>query len=349
MNFKKGSIFLSLMLFLSFSIGAAEFSDGQLRLVLHEDSGRFSLYFLPGDNSKPQALFSDEDPRTSFLSVMVNDRSYKMGDASGFRTRLGGDKLNPSFIFESAFMIVTEDFSFVKGVNSALTNGVKILITLENRGDRQVSAGARFLLDTKLGEGMSGFPFTTNRRTINSETLLTRIDGDRYWTDRNDKLSLSGSFITGLPTDPDSIHMANWKKLNDVTWKAAYQAGKNFNYTPYSIGDTAVCYYYEPRALGRGEKVSFEFILTFNDETSDFTSADFPPVAAGGESILDLQTPGTADSREQDLAVLEALIAQIETRIAAGTATEEEMASFEFTLNKLRAKYRTDDNMRQAP
>jgi hypothetical protein len=327
MRHKTGFFFLLFNLLVLFSATAVEYSDGQLRLVLHGETGRFSLY------AGRRALFADQDPRTSFLSVMVNDRSYKLGDSSAFRTRL--DPLRPSLIFESSFLLVNVDFSFEKRNNSAETNCVSIKISLENRGGSQISAGARFLLDTQLGEGASPIGFTTNLRSINSETLITGKDSDNFWTDKNDTLSLTGSLNTGSPADPDSVHFANWKKLNDAAWKAQLNPGSNFNSPPYSVGDAAVCYYFEPRPLGRGEKRIFGFTLSL-DNTAQ-------AIAAGGELFHDLAPAASPveslNAREQDLKTLEELMARIDALIASGTAGEDELSAIEYALNRIRAKY----------
>ena len=319
-----------LWLLLAVPVMAAEYTDGSIRLVLNEENGRFTLYSL-NDQRRPTALFADQDPRTSFLSVMINDRSYKMGDTSAFRIHTAGDERSPALVFESSFMNVTEEFSFVK------TNGLRITITLENRGDRQISSGARFLLDTHLGEG-SSLQFTTDRRTIDSETLITRTDRDRFWTDKNDSVALSGSINTGAPGDPDSVHFANLKKMNDAAWKAAYQERRNFNFPPYSVGDSAICYYFDPRPLSRGEKRSFGFTLFLNNEDA-FESSPGVSVRAAAELIRDLPDPMATDSKKEDLAAIRELIAHIEASIVSGTATEEELAAFELALNKFRAKY----------
>ena len=337
MRFKTGFLILLLGLLVSFSAIAAEYNDGAIRLVLDEGTGRFSIYSLrhEGSRRRPLALFVDQDPRTSFLSVMINDRSYKMGDSSAFRVRLGGSERNPSLIFESSFMLVIQEFSFVRSPDSTETNGVSVKLTLENRGDRQVSAGARFLLDTNLGEG--SFPFATNLRTISGEAVLTAAEGDNWWIDRNDKVSLTGSLFTGSPEDPDNVHFANWKKLSEVSWKAPYQPGRNFNFPPFSVGDAAVCYYYEPRPLSRGEKRSLGFTLLLNSEKG-FGSAQ---VFSAGEVIRNLTATDVdrLGTREQDLAAIRELMMRIDSLIASGTATAEELAAIELALNSLRAKY----------
>jgi len=348
MRFKSIICIFIFLLLLPAIVLAAEYTEGSIKLVLHEENGRFTLYSM-NDQRRPAALFADQDPRTSFLSVIINDRSYKMGDTSAFRTRTGGDEQNPSLVFASSFMRVTEEFSFIKSANQAVPNGIRITITLENRGDRQISSGARFLLDTYLGEGSPPIQFTTDRRTISSETLITGADRDRFWTDKNETVALTGSINTGTTEDPDSVHFANWKKLNDASWKAVYQEGRNFNFPPFSMGDTAICYYFEPRPLSRGEKRSFGFNLFLNDPAMGedaFVSSPKASPAVVAELIKDLPDPSATDSREQDLAAIRELISRIETSIASGTATEEELAAFELALNKFRAKYGSGSNLR---
>ena len=346
-------IFLTLALGLKTAVPAAcaEFREGQLKLVIHERTGRFSLYDLGSGN--PQALFSDKDPRTSFLSVMVNDIIYKMGDTSIFRIRL--EKDSPSLIFESPFMKVTKDFIFVR--NHSGEEGLQISITLESKGRRRVSAGARYLIDTSLGEGPRLVPIRTDQRTISAETIITRYDSDDFWIDGNDGLSLTGSLYTGAEEDPDSVHFANWKKLADVTWKAPYQRGRNFSAPPYSVRDTAVCYYFEPRNLGAGERRTFSFTLSRSQEglfgAPQIASAvSISPVPENipvqihvsehpdiGNEVIGQGDNREADTRDQDLALLRSLISQIDTHMLNGTGTDEELQELELAVDALRSKY----------
>jgi len=332
-------IFFILMACFPFPAAAAEFNEGAIRLVLHGDTGRFSLYSLRHRNRRrPVALFFSQDPRTSSLSVMVNDRVFRMGDSQTFRTSIGGTEQNPALFFESYFMLVTKEFSFVSSVGSAETNGVAVRITLENRSDRQVYAGARFLLDTNLGDREPEVSFTTNRRMINAETVLTRSDHDNFWIDRTGRISLTGSLFTGSDGDPDRVHFANWKRLNDASLRLPYQPGRNFNMLPYSVRDSAVSYYFEPRLLSRGENRSFGFYLFLN---SDGALTPPPPIVAPAEVILDMPAVinGVA-GREYDLAEIRSLMARINVLLASGAVqTDEERAAIEIAMNTLRARY----------
>jgi hypothetical protein len=336
--------FFFVFLWLPSFVPAAEYRDGKIRLVIDENTGRFSLYPADGGKNIP-ALFSDEDSRASFLSVMVNDRSYKMGDSSVFKIRVDENDRNPSLVFESSFLRVVEEFSFIKNSGGGEVNGVAVTITVENLGNLRIDSGARFLIDTNLGEGRSGPVFSTNSGTFNTETLVTASDGQNFWIDKNDTFSLAGSLYTGAPGDPDSVHFANWQKLSGASWKAKVSRGGKFDLLPYSVGDAAVCYYYEPRPLSPGEKRSFGFSLALNNEDGFV----YPSPAA--EQTLELPEkitpdPAIASLREKDLAAIKELMTRIDANIAAGTVTDEELAAIESALNEFRTKYGVEADVR---
>ncbi|MDR2160339.1 MAG: hypothetical protein LBP23_09780, partial [Treponema sp.] len=322
---------------------AAEFVDGPVKLILHEDTGRFSLYHMNDDTTeKFEPLFTAQDPRTSFTGVILNDRSYRLGESPSFRFRLGDEGMHPSLVFQSSFLRATEEFSFIKTAGSSLTNGIRIRITLENTGPREISLGLRFLLDTSLGE-RDGIPFLTDRRSIESETLIGPGDEDGWWITRKGPVSLMGSIAAGVDRGPDQVHFANWKRLNEVPWKTGYSAGRNFNYLPYSIGDAAVCYYYEPRLLARGEVLTYTILLAAEDPRG-FTAR---PDTAGAPALSppetvplpDAHPPAAGAGRDADIALLRDLINRVD-RFVAGeiSITEEDLAVMETTIARLKAR-----------
>jgi hypothetical protein len=339
---------LFLFFFLSLiapALYAADFADGRIRLSLHEDTGRFSLYYMDDLSRESFApLFTDQDPRTSFFSLILNDRSYRLGESSAFRLRRGENGLVPSFIFESAFLRVVEDFSFLKTAGSSLSNGIQITVTLENLSPQEVDLGLRFLVDTSLGEGQHGVPpFLTDKRPIDSETQITAKDDDRWWISRNDKLSLMGSISAGVGEGPDQVVFANWKRLNEVSWKINFVSGRNFNYLPYSIGDSAVCYYYEPQPLSRGDTRSYTILLSVEDEkgfTAYSTGAGDDLSRFLRETVpLPSEIPGT-DSKQADIFLLRELINRIDRYVAGEIIiTEEDLAAMEIVIARLKARY----------
>jgi len=262
----------------SLSLSAAEIRDGFFRLILNERTGTFSLYFLfdPGA-MRYEPLFNASIPSASFLSVNVDGNVHRLGESRTFRTsyeRLDG---NPALVFESSSLKISEIFSPVKTANSPVVNGVKITITVENLGVQRSSVGLRLLLDTHLGEGQGKIPFITNSRLITKETLIEGSSGEKFWISRGERVALMGSILSPLNNSrpPDFVHIANWKRLNDVPWRLRAYEERSFNYIPYSIGDSAVCYYYEPVNLESGGTFTYTIFLTTED-TAWYNSAVVP-------------------------------------------------------------------------
>ena len=248
-----------------FRLNAAEYNEGRIRLVIHETSGRFSLFCLTDPElERYEPFFTHQDPRTSFLAVYHNDRIFRLGESLRFRIIHELQNGNPVISFDSQFLNIRKEFSFIKTADSPEYNGIKIIIKIENTSATQASVGLRMLIDTNLGEGRGSVPFFVGKQAITGETIIEGNSGEELWFSRSDRLSLMGSIsvpVNEIGKDPDFLHFANWKRLNDAPWKAAYIHGRNFHMPPYSIGDSAVCYYYEPEVIQPGETIIYSVFL----------------------------------------------------------------------------------------
>ena len=342
----KKTFLLLVVLFTAFSAFSAEFIDGRIKLVLNPNTGRFSLYYM-NDLAREEftPLFTDQDPRTSFLSLMINNRTYKMGETSLFKTTLGGTPSSPSLIFESSFAVVVQNFSFIKTGSSPMTNGVLITITVTNKSEQTINAGLRLLIDTDLGEKNSAH-FYINQSQINNETLIERTSSENYWVSKNSKVALMGSILG--ENRPDSIHFANWKRLNDAPWKINHMPGRNFNLLPYSIGDSAVCYYYESAPLPKGSTrtasltlfstletervIEYETVIVKAEETETE-----PPAISVEISNTDADL---ADSIRVDLHTLSDLVLRLDETINSHVyISDEELAAISLLISRIKLKY----------
>jgi hypothetical protein len=262
-----------LALVLALPVSGAEYEDGFIRLTLNPVLGRFSLYYMTDPvYQKYEAMFMDQDPRTSVLTLSLDNKTYRLGESGEFNIREGGTARQPALIFESSSFTVTEEFSFICTGGSPVANGIKISFHIENKGKRRVQAGLRLLLDTKLGEsGMT--PFVTDNRAIQEEVVFNAEAGiDGYWVSgTTEGPALMGSLTAAVDRVPDAVHIANWKRLNDVPWSLDFVQGRKFNNPPYSIRDSAVAYYYEPVRINAGEHTSF-FLLLASRDTKGFVS-----------------------------------------------------------------------------
>jgi len=281
--------------------------DGNIRLVLNNKTGSFSIYYLADPLTvRYEPLFNIDEPLASYLSINIDGKVYRLGNNKLFQTKI--DRLNgdPALIFESTFVRVTQIFTPVKTSGSAATNGVMITIKVQNTSTVKSAIGVRMLLDTNLGEGRRKVPFLTNTQVITAETLLEGRSNELFWISRGSKISLMGSIVNpveGSGNGPDLVHIANWKRLNDAPWKLNFIKGRSFNNLPHSIGDSAVCYYFGPEILDRDRILSYSVFLTTEDLTwykmssvpSHITESK-PPVTAASKPAT---TTTTATASKQ--------------------------------------------------
>jgi hypothetical protein len=352
--------------FLSTPLFGADYEDGRIRLSLNPQLGRFSLYDL---TNAGQALFMDQDPRTSVLTLDYNGKRYRLGESEDFQIREGGSPQQPTLVFDSSFVTVTEEFSFIVTPGSPAANGVKINFRIENKGSRRIQAGLRFLLDTKLGE-VSSSPFSTDTQTIEEETVFTaKSSADKYWISGSGDLVLMGSISAGVDRVPDTIHIANWKRLDEEPWSLAFVEGRKFNNPPYSIRDSAVAYYYEPVQIDKGESSSFYLLLSSLDAQgfAGFRPSDglsprgvaiqaiqalggVRPGATGSsapaQGSASLSTPRTGPQNvntaivRSDYNALQDIIGRIERSLESGSpVSDDEIASMEQDLARIKSRY----------
>ena len=326
---------------IAFAATALEVREGRLKLVLHESSGRFSAYFLADiQKNRYEPLFVDKDPRTSFSTLLIDDRSHRLGESTSFRTRAEKTDAGARLVFESSSLVAYQDFSFVRLSGSTLADGLRIDFTLINKSDRELKAGLRFVLDTNLAEKQQAH-FKTDKREIAAETVLAaKTDGDAWWVSETDGLGIMGSIAPEGFEAPDSLHFANWKRINDAPWKAQASSGRNFNLLPYSIGDSAISYYFEPKALPRGaEQKTTIFLGIPNAEGFAGLGA---ATSAGLSQILRMSVDA-ADSpalaMQTDLITVRDLLSRVEELLKApDSATDEELAALEAVVERLKAR-----------
>ena len=248
-----------------------ESKDGLLRLILNEKTGSFSIFYITDPQTRAYIpLFSTKNPRTSYLSLSVNKKIHRLGKSKKFSTRVGKHNGNPAFIFESEALKVTQSFTPVKTTDANSANGIMITVTIENKGGNEelMSVGLRMLIDTELGEEKGFNHFVTDNRIITNEMQIRGASGEKYWVSRGNFVSLMGSIVNPEnpnATPPDYVHFANWKRLNETPWTLRYFEGRSFSNLPFSLNDSAVCYYYEPVSIENGNSVVYSIYLTTED------------------------------------------------------------------------------------
>jgi len=336
---------------LASSAYALEAKDGRMKLVVDERSGRFSLQYLANvATNRYVPLLYAQETRTTYPTLMVDQKIYRLGEASEFRVTVskidaGGVKVE----YRSAFCTVRQTFTFVASQNSAMADGVTIGFEIENISQKDSKIGLRFLLDTWLGEKSSAHFASSSSGALTAETELG-ADYPDVWVRSAEDLGASIStdaqvvgsaifqvILAAPATRPDKVVIANWKRLNDTDWAFTVNRSRNFTLLPYSINDSAVALYYEPSELRPGSTKSIVAVLgqansgyvptaTSGPETASLYASIAPSESAPLNEMADLiavrsvldalnkgfdsGTPLSAD----DLAALKETLERLETR-----------------------------------
>ncbi len=313
-----------LFLILVFNTYALEKTSGRIKLDLHEQTGRFSLSYLEDVSTGTYVpLLFAKDPETTTLYVSMDNKIYSMGDSTFFDQRVLQENSDTvSYIWESNQIIVTESFSLIKSVKSALTDGLKITITVKNVSEVTKKVGLSYLLDTYLGEKSKVHFKTDSNTVINSETYYTS-NFPSYFVSPYDSSAFGGLEVMlkgpGI-TAPEKILFANWKRLKDNIGNYTVQNSRNFNLLPYSINDSAAALYYNQRSVAPGNE--FKIILALGAYTGSFFQGNTEEEATSEINKLYIQTVETPDdttnveaSLKTDLIAVEDLIAKIDEKL----------------------------------
>lgn len=259
---KRFLLIVTALFAISGGVFGLEVKEGRIKLVLDEQSGKFSAFYekSAGSGEYIPLLFS-RDPRTSGFGFLVGNRIYSMGESSGFSLESGREGTGAYFLWESKVFRVKQRFSFIRSEGSTLADGFSISIEVENRSSRDQAIGVHYLFDTYLGEEDDRHFITDSGIALKNETEYESLM-PAYWLSPSTEegfQGLQGMLRSRGVSQPDRIIFANWKRLQENTWNFTVQSSRNFNLLPYSINDSAVCYYYLPKKVASGEKRELKF------------------------------------------------------------------------------------------
>ena len=332
---------------ISFNLSALELKEGRIKLILHESSGRISVFYqneLVSDDYT--SLLLKQDPRTSGIILLVDNKTERLGDTFSFDQSVSETRSGAQFVWTSKRLTVTEAFSFVTSANNSIADGIRIDITIENISEENLSIGLKYLFDTWLGEENRGKPhfYTSDDVEIDSETVLRGLLPD-YWISTenyNSGIGLLMMLDNNVVTAPDQVIFANWKRLDESGWTLNTKTGRNFNLLPYSINDSAVAHYYEPIRIPSGGKRVISLVLG-NVSDSGFSTVEKSEDKSSLDDLYNrVSSDDTGDIRsvensiKNELTLTEDLITHIDRLIDSNEPlSEDELNTLNIMIDKL--------------
>ncbi|HUX37080.1 MAG TPA: hypothetical protein VMV44_04190 [Rectinemataceae bacterium] len=318
---------------------ALEAREGLVKIVVDETDARFVLYRLVDvTKDRYEALFFDQDPRTSSLTLSFDGRQYRLGDSAEFKQVVARTDSGVSIDFRSAFARVTERLDFARSAGASISDGIKLSIDVENVSQKEAPIGLRLIVDTTLAE-KSGIQFATPTASRTSNETLYEGPAVPAWIATPGETS---SFMVQFSGDglssPDRVHLANWKRLNETSWILDASSARNFSLLPYSINDSAIASYWLPKNIAAGGKESVTIAM------GAFNEKGFPAAQAnkGADELFSktvLTQSASTDKKsliESDLLAVRDLLTRIDLVLSSGSApTSDEIAAWKRILDLL--------------
>jgi hypothetical protein len=334
-----------------FPAATLELKEGRIKLNLNEKNGKFSAYYEKKAGSGDYIpLFFARDPRTTGFGFLAGNRIYSMGESSGFSLTTGKEQGGGYFLWKSSAFTVKQSFRFIRSEGSTLADGFTSTITITNVSDRDQTIGVHYLFDTYLGEESSRHFTTDSGIVLKNETEYESVL-PIYWLSPSSEDGFQGlqGMVQGRGISiPDRLVFANWKRLQENIWNFNVQSSRNFNMLPYSVNDSAVCYYFLPKKVeaGGNRELTFAFGAYGGGRFS----------ASGGEGSSEIQalydkavdtTSTSVDDIEtllkEDLTAVNDLIAKIDELMDyPDSVTEEDLNVLRqilATLNQRKGNY----------
>jgi len=321
---------------------------GQIRILLDEDKGTFSIYHSPrGEEEK--SFFVSQDPRTTGITLLVNNRLFRMGQNSTFRQEAVLTDSGCAYVWTSPSLKAVLDFVFVSSDGSSYSDGVRLLLTLENLSRNSQNVGVRFLFDTWLGETGRYHFSLSDLSAVEGEKELSGGFPD-YWTSGDSGASTRLQvMLKGKGTTPPArVIFANWKRLNETSWNYDTHSSRNFNFLPYSINDSAVAQYYDIQPLEPAASREISILLgLFSDR--GFTEITPAAAALAAEPVVPVE-PGNDETLLEavrvDLTQVNKVLQQIEAALSSGEeldqATLNSLKDSVMELEERRSRYQTE-------
>lgn len=247
-----------------FSEKNLEITHSNLKLVLYPDNMSFSLYQLSDiGKGRYTALFEDRNASaTSWFSVQVGSKVFKLTRRHGKAGLLEKTPEGARFIFDLTddFQAI-QSFSFVESKNFAGHSLLKIDTSIENTSGKINNFALKSFIDTILGE-TQGVHFSSDiQKRFSAETCIFPQESiDSILVSQNKEASLMMLMKGFGVTVPSAVYMANWDRMNTLSWTHEFLAGRSFN-SLYAINDSAVVIQWPSTELSPGDSVIYTALL----------------------------------------------------------------------------------------
>jgi hypothetical protein len=338
----KRAVFFLVMVVALVELGAAfDIRDGLVRITTDDLTLRPMLYRLVNiaGRSKYEPLWFNGDPRTSFVTISVDNRIYRMGSSQEYQTTQRRIQNGVEIEYRSVTNRVTQRIMFAALAGSRVANGFIIELEAENYTSRDMKIMLKEVCDTWLGEDRGNHIVLASNPNVTDEMLLGPDAKEPYVISPGQDASIA--LLMDAEPRPDSVVIANWKRLSDSKFYYDSELMRGFTLSPYSANDSALGLYWNERILPAKGVVRVESRWLSGGPGSEFISwlaQNYPPKEATAAAAASQENASAIDaaSFSIDVEAILALVSRIDGAIEnIDTITDEEVRSIMSDLDTL--------------
>ena len=338
------SLFFYLVLLLCVvAVSAAlEIKDNSSIISFNEKDGVWRLSYIQDGSMK--SLFESRDDRTSYMTLMLDNRSYRLQKNSFFNQH----------VEEYPGLVVAHWSNKVLHVTQSIQRdhdirGFRVTVTVRNLSRNYISVGLKNLIDSYNNDNGPDFTIPGNI-PVNSERRWSASDVPSSWSTYPGEAAQI-SFTAMGDRKPDSLIFANWKRLNDSDWEFNYREGRDFSLMPYSINDSAAAVFYNPVSLPPGTEETVQFALTAG---SPVIERSVEKAGSISEPVLPDELEDTPEGKQiilnyamqYDLDLIDKMTSEIDSLLLTDDPVYNSQTEyFEEELEKLKQKLSRYENL----
>lgn len=321
----KRAVLFVIMSIALIEIGASlDIRDGLVRITTDDLTLCPTLYRLVNiaGKSKYEPLWFNTDPRTSFIAISIDNRIYRMGSSQEYQTTQRRIQNGIEIEYRSVTNRVTQRIMLAALAGSRVANGFVIELEVENYTSRDMKMMLREVCDTWLGENRGNHIALASNPNVIDEMFLDATSKEPYIVSPGENASVALLFDS--EPRPDSVVVANWKRLSDSKFSYDSQLMQGFTLSPYSVNDSALGLYWNERIVPAKSAVKVASRWLSGGPGNEFISwlaQNYPPKENSATSIPaesqgnDATSSPNLASFSLDIEAIRALIARIDTAI----------------------------------
>ena len=302
-----------------------------------ENDHSFDFYYM--DKGNPVSLFNYTSTQKSFLSLYLNGEFISPENSPLFTGSFSGGEKKGEFQWSSESLLVTQAYSLSSDGRLTIT------VTILNRSNKSIQTGVKIIVNNNYEEENRYALSRNGSITINDNETGFSPDGFNVAfisgpLNRHQKKTYMLKIVENLP---EKIVVSNIDRLEEAGYTFLEQNGRNFNYSPYSLNDSALMLLYAKRDVPGGGDYSLKIAFSAIDTVSSRNEIIIPTVTQESteeKNSVSLQIPETV-STIQSISTGETLEKAIEIKkiidslYMPGMLTERSLLALEELIDNL--------------